>query len=677
MMIYPRSGLFRVALAGVTALLVSRGWALAEAWVAYLALGLEAIFGVLLILGRPKVLSRERLAHTVIDSALVGALVAGTGGESSPFFLLFFLAALGILRLETPAKVVAATAAVVGAYLVATVAAGDPGMLWSTSEGLRAGLLALFCAVVGLWASEMHNYRRLASGLASAFAAELSYVERAEGLVARFGSALEYLSVEGILQWTAEAAHKVGGGSYAHVAGLNGNNHRTVVKGEFDAYPSWWHPSIQRLVLWSCREKEVVRSDDAIHGIEGFVAVPIGQAGGEMWGAVVLGGKTFGAEEERALKLLAAGVARALENADMAPGGLDQTSGLPNRASLRRVLRRELSLGGSLTVLATGLQGLEAYSRIHGDAAGDDLLRRLGQRLGSRQRAFHRGEEEFVVVLGGSDEPRARRTASAIRQLISEETGGSEVTPLTAAVGFAFARTGDEDPDVVLDAALRALEEARHRAGGVSGALTIARASGGQGSGAQLAEKAGALIKPLESRDPLIGDHLRAVSRLASRIGSRMSLPPDQLQALTLGALLHDLGKIGISDEILQKPVRLTDEEYDVIKRHPVLGADMLAPIEELAPAVPVVRHHHERFDGRGYPDGLRGEEIPVAARVVSVADAFDTMTRDRPYGYGISRQAALEEVERNSGTQFDPLTVRALLEVVWGFDDRRAGSVG
>jgi hypothetical protein len=289
MMSYPRSGLLRVALAGVTALLVSRGWALAEAWVAYLALGLEAIFGALLILGRPKVLSRERLAHTVIDSALVGVLVVGTGGESSPFFLLFFLAALGILRLETPAKAVAATAAVVGAYLVATAAPGDPGMLWSTSEGLRAGLLALFCAVVGLWASEMHNYRRLASGLASAFAAELSHVERAEGLVAKFGSALEFLSVEGILQWTAEAAHEVGGGSYAHVAGLNGNNHRTVVKGEFDAYPSWWHPSIQRLVLWSCREEEVVRSDDAIHGIEGFVAVPIGRAGGEMWGAVVLG----------------------------------------------------------------------------------------------------------------------------------------------------------------------------------------------------------------------------------------------------------------------------------------------------------------------------------------------------------------------------------------------------
>src|SRR5215204_5560157 len=126
---------------------------------------------------------------------------------------------------------------------------------------------------------------------------------------------------------------------------------------------------------------------------------------------------------------------------------------------------------------------------------------------------------------------------------------------------------------------------------------------------------------------------------LASFIGSKMSLPPEELDALALGALLHDLGKIGVPDQILQKPGRLTDEEYEVIKRHPVLGAEMLAPIEELALAAPVVRHHHERFDGRGYPDGLRGEDIPLAARVVSVADAFDSMISDRPYGYEISRE--------------------------------------
>jgi putative nucleotidyltransferase with HDIG domain len=669
--------MFRVALAGVIALLVSRAWPLAEAWVAYLALGLAALFGALLIVGRPGILSRERLAHTVIDSALVGALVAGTGGEGSPFFPLFFLAALGILWVETPAKIVAATVAVVGAYLVATVAAGDPGALWSPSVGLRAGLLALFCAIAGLWGLETHNYRRLALGLASAFAAELSHVEKAEDLISRLGPALRFLSLEDVLQWTAEAAHEVGGGSYAHVAGLSGSHHRTVLEGDFDACPSWWHPSIQRLLLWSCREGEVVRSEEEIHGIRDFAAVPIGPEEGEPWGAMILGGKVFGAEEERALKLLAAGVASALENADAAPGGLDQPSGLPNRASLRRVLRRELSQGGSLTVLALGLDDLPAYERARGGGAGDELLRRLGQRLGSWQRAFHYGGDEFVVLLGGSDEARSHRTALAIQQLVAEETGGSGDSTPSAAVGFAFAGTGDEDPDLVLDAALRALQEARHQAEGVAGPPILAEVSGESGSDMPVSEKAAAFVKPLESRDPLIGDHLKAVSRLASRIGSKMSLPADRMDALALGALLHDVGKIGVPDQILQKPGRLTDEEYEVIKRHPVLGAEMLAAVEELAQAVPVVRHHHERFDGRGYPDGLRGEDVPLAARVVSVADAFDSMIRDRPYGYGISRQAALEEVERSSGTQFDPRVVRALLEVVWEFDDRRTGSTG
>ena len=170
---------------------------------------------------------------------------------------------------------------------------------------------------------------------------------------------------------------------------------------------------------------------------------------------------------------------------------------------------------------------------------------------------------------------------------------------------------------------------------------------------------------------------MRAVCRLALRIGLKMSLPSDQLDALSLGALLHDVGKIGVPDRILQKPGRLTDEEYQIIKRHPLLGARMLSSVRELAPAVPAVRHHHERFDGKGYPEGLGGEDIPLAARIISVVDAFDSMVRERPYGYGISQETALEEIEKNAGTQFDPRVVRALLEVVWELGDRQADSAG
>ncbi|MCA1847869.1 MAG: diguanylate cyclase, partial [Actinobacteria bacterium] len=521
----------------------------------------------------------------------------------------------------------------------------------------------------------MQGLKKLAHGLSSTLADEIDQVERAEDLVARFGPALKVMDLEGILQWTAEAAHAVGGGAYAHVAALKGNHHRTVMKGEFDACPSWWHPSIQRFVLWSCREGEVVRSGETIHGMEGFVAVPIGQAEGGACGAIVLGGEAFGAAEERALKLLAAGVAPALENMDEAPGGLDQLSGLPNHTSLLRVLGRELSYGGALTVLAIGLNGFRRYARTLGPTAGDDLLRRIGARLGSRQRAFRYGTDEFVVVLGGSDEARTRRTAFAIRQLVSEEMSRSGHPPSTAAVGYAFARgADDEDPDLLLRAALRALEEARGRAEGIAGFDGAQEVSEG---GTRVVETARTLIEPLEIRDPYIGDHLRAVSRLALRIGLKMSVPSDQLDALTLGALLHDVGKIGVPDRILQKPGRLTDEEYRIIKRHPVLGARMLASVRELAPVVPAVKHHHERFDGKGYPEGLRGEDIPLAARIISVVDAFDSMVRERPYGYGISQETALEEIEKHSGTQFDPRVVRALLEVVWELGDRQADSAG
>jgi len=137
------------------------------------------------------------------------------------------------------------------------------------------------------------------------------------------------------------------------------------------------------------------------------------------------------------------------------------------------------------------------------------------------------------------------------------------------------------------------------------------------------------------------------------------------------------VGKIGIPDRILQKSVRLTEEEYAEIKQHPALGVGILAPVEEMASALPVVKHHHERFDGKGYPDGLKGEDIPLIARIVSVADAFDSMIRARPYGYGVSQEAALEEIKENSGTQFDPMIVSTLFQVVYAPGERQAGSAG
>jgi HD-GYP domain-containing protein (c-di-GMP phosphodiesterase class II) len=667
----PRAGLIRVALTGVVALMLAL--AFPGAGVPYLAAGLALLFAMFLIVGRPAFLLRERLVRVFLDSALVGVLVVSTGGVASPFFSLYFLAALEIAWIETRPKVAVATAALVAGYPAAVAASGGIGALGSTPVLLRTGLIALFCVAVAFLGSEMQGSRKLASRLSSNLANQIDRVESDERLISRFAPVMKVLSLEGILGWTVEAAHTVAGGPYAHVAALKGNHHRTILEDDFDVCPSWWHPSIQRLVLQSCREGDTVRSEEEIHGIEGFMAIPLGTGEDEKWGAVIVGGGKYDAEEERVLKLLAEGISPALDAAGDAPGGLDQLTGLPNRASLHRVLRRELSYGKPLTVLAMQ----PTVVRDHAMATGDAFIQKIGKELADgRQRAFRYGDEVFVVVLIGSDESRARQTAHALQQHVSEEAGSPDDLRLIAAVGWVFAETGDEES--VLDAAMRALEIAKGRPEGISGLPAGTQTPEPFVEGEhRVSGIARSLVEALEAKDPYIKEHLRAVSGLALRIGSEISLPGEQMEALTSGALLHDVGKIGIPDRILQKSGRLTEEEYAEIKRHPLLGVSILTPATELASALPVVRHHHERFDGKGYPDGLRGEDIPLIARIVSVADAFDSMIRGRPYGYGISRKAALREIEENAGTQFDPLIVRALLEIVYAPGDRQADSAG
>jgi putative nucleotidyltransferase with HDIG domain len=545
--------------------------------------------------------------------------------------------------------------------------AGGFGDLISTPVALRAGFVALFCVAVTFLASEIQGVKKLAVKLSSTLAREIDRVESDESLISEFSPVLKVLNLEGILRWTVDAAHAVGGGPYVHVASLTGNHHQTLMEGDFDVCPSWWHPAIQRLVLQSCRGGEMVRSEEEIHGIKGFVAVPLGRDEEERWGAVIVGGGEYGAEEERALKLLAGEVTPALENATYAPGGLDQLTGLPNRASLRRVLRQELSYGRPLTVLAMHPTGLRGRDR--------GLLRKVGEKLGDgRQRAFCFGEEEFVVILGGSDEGRARRVARSLQQLVSEEMGASGSLP-AATVGWVIVETGNEDS--VIGAAMRALEKADKLPEGISGLPAGAQDLEDFEGERRVLGIVKTLVEAMEAKDPNIKEHLRSVSSLSLRIGREISLPEEQMEALANGALLHDVGKIGIPDRILQKTVRLTEEEYTVIKQHPDLGVGILTPVEEMESALPVVKHHHERYDGGGYPDGLQGEDIPLIARIVSVADAFDSMIRARPYGYGVSQDAALEEISENSGTQFDPRIVSVLLEIVYAPYERRADSAG
>ena len=174
-----------------------------------------------------------------------------------------------------------------------------------------------------------------------------------------------------------------------------------------------------------------------------------------------------------------------------------------------------------------------------------------------------------------------------------------------------------------------------------------------------------ALAAALDARDPYTAGHSERVSQMSVIIARQLRLPESEVAVIRLGALLHDIGKIGLADEILQKPTPLTAEEFEQIKRHPALGARILRQVSFLEPHLPIVELHHERPDGHGYPFGLRGDEIPLAARIVHVADAYDAMTSARAYRLARPLGAAVAELRLYSGTQFDPECVKAFTEAI------------
>ncbi len=168
------------------------------------------------------------------------------------------------------------------------------------------------------------------------------------------------------------------------------------------------------------------------------------------------------------------------------------------------------------------------------------------------------------------------------------------------------------------------------------------------------------LAETIEKRDPYTGNHTKRVMEYSLAIGKTLGLPEEDMARLQLGAVLHDIGKIGIRDNVLLKESALTDEEFAQIKMHPVYGEEIISRISQLKSTIPGVKHHHEKFDGKGYPDGLKGNNIDITARIISVADTFDAMTSTRPYRLGLTLDVAFEELKKYSGSQFDPEVVDA-----------------
>ena len=174
-----------------------------------------------------------------------------------------------------------------------------------------------------------------------------------------------------------------------------------------------------------------------------------------------------------------------------------------------------------------------------------------------------------------------------------------------------------------------------------------------------------AMVNALEAKSPWTRGHSERVAAFALEIACELNLSESQRKAVTIASLLHDIGKIGTYSSILDKETGLSDDEYDNVKMHSVQGADILRGIRNFEDVVLMIRHHHEKIDGTGYPDGLKGDQIPMGARIVYVADAFDAMTEARPYRPAIDIEKAMSELQKNVGTQFDPLVVDAWSRVL------------
>jgi diguanylate cyclase (GGDEF)-like protein len=313
----------------------------------------------------------------------------------------------------------------------------------------------------------------------------------------------------------------------------------------------------------------------------------------------------------------------------------------------------------------------DAMGHTHGDEALRSVVMIASKVIGERGTISRYGGDDFGFILPNTDANTGRQILHRIAEEIENYPfPGRELLPggkLTVAVGMAvFPDDATNKEDLYRSASL---DKNLAKTTGTGRALRYFNAfasivrPGGDPMG--LVGSAQVLLAIVDSVDHYTYWHTQRVVRYTEWISSRMGVDLDTLETLRIAAFLHDVGKIEVSRDILTKRGALDTNEWDVMKMHPVWGADMVRPVERLRSAAPMIESHHERFDGNGYPKGLRGDSIPFGARLISVADAFDAMTTDRPYRKAVPPEGALAELERCAGTQFDPAVVRAFVSSV------------
>ncbi|MFA5375679.1 MAG: PAS domain S-box protein [Dehalococcoidia bacterium] len=416
-------------------------------------------------------------------------------------------------------------------------------------------------------------------------------------------------------------------------------------------------------------------------GKKSTVGIPL-KSRGEMLGllGIVCDSQSLSKDEMRLLETIGDQIAVAIENAQLVEklnkrSITDELTGLYNRRHFYEVIENEMNrtrrYGRCISMAMIDLDGFKKYNDKFGHASGDviltDFAKALKEGLRRTDTAFRYGGDEFIVILPSTNAERAKEVIERIRKRWLKKLA-AQIPDTENVLGFSAGIAQFPENAETVDGLVFLTDTALYYAkrGGKQRVMLISDmgTSSLDVISSPTLDQIYALAATVDTRDPYTYGHSKRVAAIAESLGKAIGLHGEELSGLVAAAFLHDIGKVGVADVILTKPGKPEKEEWEAIKKHCAEGAKIIQHVKELAPLAPYIMHHHEWYDGSGYPDKLKGHKIPLCARIISVADAYDTMTAKRPYREAISPQEALKEMERCSGTQFDPKLIEAFRRI-------------